>query len=629
MAAKIQQKTTTVSTPKQTGNKYYRLILLMVPLLLYAQTIGFKFVYHDDDTILILGSKVLANFNLHDLFFTDAWLRVKAIELYRPWQSFTYAIDYAIGGPNPWIYHLHNLLGFCLGIQLLYVFLLKLNLPARHAFWLSLIYSVHFLLAHTVCWIPARGDIYLAIFSLGSIICWMSFCESGKSLHLVFTIILYLLALLAKESAATLPVLFVLLYFIYKKPNTGISKPVMAIGLIPMALVLGIYLWMRGESVVAQQGFISVGALVYNLPVVPEEVFKFFVPFYFSVLPAFNPVLTFGGIILIVIIGAAAFAMRGKINQKLFITGVLIFGTSPLAALFYKPLFVGFAYDYLDHRMFFPAVGLLLIVYTLARLHFEKVKVPHAPAALAVVMAVFAFVNAQNYKDKYAYYDNAIKNNPKSGLAWVNYGGLLYADGRYDEAIDKYNHIVALYPDTPDFGMRLADAYLSKKDTTGWANRCREVINRTPGYIPAYFKVAGYYNLRNFTDSLVQVLGALIQHDSTNAVAYFERGTAYFAKAHLLPQAVADYQKSIALNPAVPEPYFQLGNVYVALADYQNAYLNFKKYVELKPADGVGYFYRGQALFRLNRKDEGCKDLQTAAEMGIVRAAEIRAQICR
>ena len=262
-----------VSKPAGSGGNYNLLILFAVPFLLYAQTLGFGFVYHDDDTIIITGSKVLENFNLHQLFFTDAWLHDKVIELYRPWQSFTYAIDYAIGGLNPWIYHLHNLLVFCFGIQLLYLVLLKLKIPTTHALWLSIIYSTHFLLAHTVSWIPARGDLYLTLFSLSALICWMNYFNTRKPAWLAATVWLYFMALLAKESAAVLPVLFVLLYFLYKKPGAGLKLPALVVAAIPLGAVLGLYLYMRSLSVVPQQSFMPVPALMYNLPVLPEEVY--------------------------------------------------------------------------------------------------------------------------------------------------------------------------------------------------------------------------------------------------------------------------------------------------------------------------------------------------------------------
>ena len=345
-------------------------------------------------------------------------------------------------------------------------------------------------------------------------------------------------------------------------------------------------------------------------------------------MPAFNAVVTGVGVGFILLIAIAVFALRSRMNQKLLVLGASMFFFSLVVALFYKPVFTGFAYDYLDHRMFFPAIGLLLVVYALAQPFLDKVNLRYALPALALVMAVFAFVNARNYKDKYAYYDNATRYSPQLGLAWINYGGELYADGNYDGAIDKFRHLVTLFPDSPSFKVRVAETYLAKKDTIGMLNEYRNIVKAHPTFTDGYYRMAGYYNANSMTDSAIYILTAAINADTANAQNYFERGRIYFVKAHQLPPAMADFKKSIALDSTKFGPYFELGCTYVAQADYYNAYLNFDKYVQLHP-DGTGYFYRGQALCVLNRRDEGCKDLTTAVEMGVEPAAKMKEQFCK
>jgi tetratricopeptide (TPR) repeat protein len=352
------------------------------------------------------------------------------------------------------------------------------------------------------------------------------------------------------------------------------------------------------------------------------------VPFGFSVMPAFNIVLTGVGTVLVVALAGAACKLRRTINQKILLLGVSIFFISLLVTLFYKPVFIGFAYDYLDHRMFFPDIGLLLVVYALVQPFLHQLNLRYALPALALAMAIFAFVNARNYKNKYTYYDNATRLNPQSGLAWINYGGELYADGRYDEAIDKFEHLVALFPDSPYFKVRIAEAYLSKKDTVDWFNQYRNIVKVHPTFTDAYYHIAGYYNFNGITDSAIYILTAAINADTNNAQNYFERGRTEFMKAHLVTAAQADFKKSIALDSTKFGPYFELGCTYVTQADYNNAYINFNKYVQLHP-DGTGYFYRGQALCVLNRLDEGCKDLTTAAQMGVEPAAKMKEKFCK
>ena len=438
-----------------------------------------------------------------------------------------------------------------------------------------------------------------------------------------------MLALLSKESAAVLPVLFVLLYFLYRKPGEGVNISLPVVAMIPMALVLGFYLYMRSSSVLAQQHLISFNALVYNLPVLPEEFFKFFVPGCFAVLPAFNPMVTAGGIALMFVTGIAVFILRKKTDERLLVTGVCIFLLPLLAVLFYKPVFAGFAYDYLDHRMLLPSTGLLLVVYALVLPFARKFSSKYVLPGLAVVMAVAAVFNAGNYKSKYTYYDNAVKCSPGSGLAWLNYGTLLNTDGRYDEAADKFVHLVALIPDNATFRVDLAETYLAKKDTQAMLREYRALIKKIPGYTDAYYRIAGYYNMKNLTDSAIGILTAAISADPTNARNYFERGKSYYLKANMIPQAVSDFKRSIELDPGKQGPYFELGSIYVSQGDYNAAYLNYDKYVHLNPSDGVGIFYRGQALCAMGRSDEGCKDLGTAAAMGIDQARNMQARLCK
>ena len=70
----------------------------------------FGYVMHDDDKMILENPRVKEGVSPAIAFTTDAWFMDAQIELYRPWQSITYMVDYAIGKDKPLIYHLHNLL---------------------------------------------------------------------------------------------------------------------------------------------------------------------------------------------------------------------------------------------------------------------------------------------------------------------------------------------------------------------------------------------------------------------------------------------------------------------------------------------------------------------------------------
>ena len=56
--------------------------------------------------------------------------------------------------------------------------------------------------------------------------------------------------------------------------------------------------------------------------------------------------------------------------------------------------------------------------------------------------------------------------NPHDLLIMDNLGNLLYKNGRFDEAIENYNQVVALNPSHGDAHAKLGNLYLKKGDKT-------------------------------------------------------------------------------------------------------------------------------------------------------------------
>ncbi|HLP52125.1 MAG TPA: tetratricopeptide repeat protein [Chitinophagales bacterium] len=608
------------------ASNYFYWLLFAIPFLLYARTIGFGFVYHDDDVMILDGAAALQRFNIKELFTTDAWLQPAHIELYRPWQSFTYAIDYALGNGSPGIFHFHNLIVFCFCILLFYRLLLDLKIEPVYAFGAAALYSIHFTLFHVVCWIPARGDLYLCLFSLATILLWLKYNEKKDVRLLAALPLLYLLTLFAKESGVVLPVLLFSLQFLYYR--TSLQKMQ---GWLPYLLfipVLAIYLYLQKQSVASGSNFLSIGALLYNLPVLPEEIAKFFVPFFSSVLPSFTTLATVTGLVAIAGIAAALYYQRKVIMWPLVLTGLVFFLVPLLPSLLYKPKFTLFTYDYLDHRMFFPYAGLLLVCLALLLPVLPRLDVKRWAVYPALAIAACSFYLSGAYQNGIAYYQNATATNPQSGLAWLNYSRVLDMEKRYPETLETLNHLIQLYPDSVSFQLRKAAVYIETKDFNNMMRECRRLISTYPTFAEPYYYLAGYYNDIGQTDSAYNVITAAIQADSSNPMSYLKRSS-LLIKTKQYRAALDDMGKSIALNPNMAQAYFERGNLYGGMGLYMEALDDFKKYVELLPNNPLGLFYRGQAYYFAGLKEEGCMDLKNAAMQGVAEAKTKAEALCR
>lgn len=608
-------------------NKVHVLVLLLFPILLYAQSFQFNFVYHDDDIMILQGASVLKQFNLKQLLLRDAWLMDKKIELYRPWQSITYAIDYALGGSRPFVYHVHNVLVFALGVVLFYFVLLRLQIKARHAFFIALLYSTHSLFANAVCWIPARGDLYLFLFSMLALWLWLRAMEQGRLRDYVLTAVVYGFALFSKESAIALIPIFAWLYYAGHH-NLHIKHYEVTLFVVLSMLFTAGYLYLRSEAVAQTPDMFTLGGFLYNIRIIPEQLGKFFIPAYFSVMPAYSTLLTLIGTLLIVLITALCVSYRKGLNRSWVITGALLYLLPSLPAVMYKPQFTGFAYDYLDHRLLLPATGLMLIAYSLITRFVKKQVAVSYLYVLIGVMAAYTYAEARNYKDYKAYYTNATRTNPKSGLAWMNFGTMAAREDDYTHAFAYFYKAKEVVPDNVELLMKIADSHMTFQQWPQMIKICKEVMAINPKALKAYYNIADYFVVQQQPDSMRAWMQRAYLQDSSSADYYYYYG--YLYKHLNVPDSSIHYfGECIKRNNQYALAYYNRGSLYGKAGKYVEARDDFARYIALDPEDPNGFFFYGQALCASGDTGNGCYYLKEADKRGVKEARDKIAAYCK
>lgn len=145
---------------------------------------------------------------------------------YRPIVTLTYFLDYALYGIKPWGYHLTNILLHTFNGVLLYLFLARLiqpiavinqghqsallHLTSNSPFLISLVFVTHPVLTEAVNAISYREELLVFLFYMIVLILYMTLSKTrqpsiGNRLLLPISCLFYMLALLSKEMAATLP----------------------------------------------------------------------------------------------------------------------------------------------------------------------------------------------------------------------------------------------------------------------------------------------------------------------------------------------------------------------------------------------------------------------------------------
>jgi len=98
------------------------------------------------------------------------------------------------------------------------------------------------------------------------------------------------------------------------------------------------------------------------------------------------------------------------------------------------------------------------------------------------------------------------------------------------------------------------------------------------------------------------------------ASIYNDRGVAHWRERRY-EQALADFEKSIALNPDYAPVYNNRGNVLMQMGRIEDAIKDFTRAIELAPAYGAAFNNRGNAYLALGRTAEAEADLRRASKL--------------
>jgi len=170
-------------------NRYFALkwppylLLGMATLLIWGQTVTFSFVWDDQFFIRDLPS-VRSLKQVPEMFYR---LDAQATHpddflVFRPIRTALYALLYFLGGketPQPWIYHLANVLWHGATAMMLFAALTLLLRRWRNdftetetrwwSFFIALAFAVHPVTSEVVCWAKSLDDILAAFFTLAAL----------------------------------------------------------------------------------------------------------------------------------------------------------------------------------------------------------------------------------------------------------------------------------------------------------------------------------------------------------------------------------------------------------------------------------------------------------------------------
>lgn len=598
-------------------------LLIVAGLLLYGNTLDNGF--HYDDAYVILKNKGLTQTSqILDVFtgMEQAGPDPLYRKHYRPVVYVSYMMNYALGGWNPVGYHLVNLL-----LHILVVFLTALVLWGLTGRWFvgvltGLLFLIHPFNAEAVNYITARSSQLYALFYLLAFyaylryrppIFWNRDTDSrerpSSGLHhpsilwLWVCLISFILAMLSKELAVTLPLVIVLYEWLMRPAVTwrarlkflgtpiSISVVVVVSYLLIRRTLVGRVLSPEGISDMA--GHIATQAVLFirtlGLILVPMDLtIDHPVEIYrtLAVWPVVGAVL-----VGLIYFGAALVWGRSRDPGRRTRAFLLLWFPVTLSPLMVIPLNAMLQ----ENRAYLAAVGVLGLMAIVVEAANRRAR--HHPWLLrggwvgfTIILLIYAGLTFERnavWQSDVTLWSDAVLKNPHSAQSHMGLGGAYQDNKELDRAIREYQTAIRLKPEEYKPRGNLAQIYRQQGRYDEAVAEYRIVLRLVPGDAEAHYGLGRTYHLAGKLDRALQSYAASLAINPRHENAIFRMGTVYAGRGQW-DLAETTFQRLLAVNPRHAETYNVLGLLAVMRGDGKQGKSLFREAIRLDPGN-AGY----------------------------------------
>jgi protein O-mannosyl-transferase len=581
------------------------ILLILVGTGVYFNSLDNGFVY--DDLVTVEENFFIRDWsNLGKFLSRDYYARSEEYS-FRPLVTLTYFSDWALFGTDPRGYHLTNLILHLLAGLAVYALGRKLCSTPGAGFLAALIFLVHPAQAEAVNGISFREDLLSCLFFCLAL---LTFIKSERQKNrmgdteddisgiadsnyapgfYLLSLLFFVLALLSKEMAVSLPVVIAAYLLILRRRRwTELLRP----GVLTLFLIAALYgaarmlILFQTETLPAAPEFGDpAGRLILALKSLGLYGRLAFLPVRLTVEypDPFPPVIWSGYLVLPALLTAAfllAAGLRGKSRPGSF--GLAFFFLALLPVLNLVPT----ARLGAERFIYLPLFGLAIWgAETLGRLAEGRAgRKVVLPAAILILLALGAGTVNRNrdWKSNYTLFVRAVEVSPDSSKARHGLGNEYFRLGRTAAAIEEFKAAIAIFPREPLYYNSLGVAY-------GEEGRFEEALlqfQRSAALNPGDPLVR--LNLSTLFLRIGDIGRALEEIDGFIAArpydpdGYLNRAEILIARSDF--SAAADsFQQALALHPRSPAALSGLGYCHYRLGEWDRARYYWERALEIDP----------------------------------------------
>ncbi len=516
------------------------LLIILVGILAYANSLGNEMFWDDDD--FILKNRFIKEWHFFPQFFTQNLVAGGYLvsNYWRPVLLTVFSIEWHLW--KDWVYGWHivsTAAHIGVGVLLYFLFLRLFN-QRTLAIAIALLFIAHPTHNEAVVYVNSLGDSLASIWVLSSLLFYVRFRQDPKpryfSFNYIASLLCFPLAVMSKETGfilcGLLPWMDFFMFNTSKSVPTRLRRVLVAVW--PLFLAALVYIYLRATSLNFANSFnfykesnefstnIGIRLLTFFKAMTQYAGFTF-MPYELRVerqLPfaksLFEWDVLWGGFIVAVLLWLMIRNWK-KRPWITFLTGWFFIAIAPASNVLVPINAVLY-----EHFLYFPIVGIIALMCSLALTYAPSPAQKQSLAKiLAIVLIIFISINVRrntDWKTAIGFYEKLVVYAPSYRV--INNLGMEYADrGIHDKALVWYQKAIDMDPKNPvayhNLGGTLRDTGHLKEAESSF----KKAIELDHNFIFSYRSLGELYYRMGDLNTSRQYLQIVYQYDPNDLQA--------------------------------------------------------------------------------------------------------------
>ena len=523
------------------------------------------------------------------------WFSLQSPSQYFPLVYTSFRLEYAWWGLNTQGYHWVNLILHITNALFAWRLLKCLKVPGA---WLAAaIFALHPVQVESVAWITERKNVLMVFFFLLSLLAWLKYIDPptrNRWLFYMLALISYILALSAKTTACTLPVVLLLIFWL-RRENINVRRAVAIAPFVLLGFAMGmVTIWWERHHI-GTHGLRFALSPLERLLIVSRGVWFYLGKLLWPTNLAFfypkwrinesDPLGYFWPFACAVLAVGIYFARRW--TGRSIAAGLLFFiaTLSPVAGFI---MLYTFRYTFVaDHYQYLAMLGPVALVSagvttSIRRTRYGRWFLPFVICVVLLALDALTMRQGAMYGDIETLWRTTIARNPGCAVPYNNLGNILLKRGDVDGALAFYKKGSDVDPANAEPEYNLGAAFLSKRNWDEAIMHSQKALALDPAFTEAYYNLGNAYLGKEDYAHAVDSYQLALRARPNNAIGHCNLGVSLVAIGKV-SQGILQFEEALRVDPNYAPAHYNLGYTFMQIGRRNEAVDHLKKAVALKP----------------------------------------------